>query len=122
MTTVREMDSRLQETLADGRRLLGKMKRKHAELSLLRQSLPKDKTAERAELLELIGMCQEYQAKLKAEMTQAHDIANKIEGRLLWKNAVHAIWGDDGLEKVYAHMREQEAERSKLYQDLQVPD
>ena len=115
MATVREVDSRLQETLAEGRKLLGKVKRKYAELTLLRQSIPKERTAERAELLELSQLVLEYQSKLKAELTQAHDVANKIEGHLLWKNAVRALWGEDGLQQCYTHMNEQEAERARRF-------
>lgn len=116
MATVRQVDSRLQETLLEGRKLLGRMKRKHSELVLLRQSLPKDKVDQRAELLQLSEAAMQYMVKLKEEMKQADQVARKIEGHLLWKDAVRAIWGDDGLQKCYAHMDEQEAQRASQYQ------
>lgn len=123
MGTVREVDSRLQETLSEGRKLLGKLKRKHAELLLLRQTLPKDRAVERAELLELGELTLAYQSKLKQELAQAHDVAHKIEGHLLWKNAVRDIWGEEGLQQCYAHMTEQEAERSRRFsQELNSPE
>lgn len=123
MATVREVDSRLQETLMEGRKLLGKMKRKHAELALLRQSLPKDRVAERAELLQMCEDALQYMAKLKEEMKLADQVAHKIEGHLLWKDAVRAIWGEEGLQQCYAHMNAQEAQRASLYRtDISAPD
>ncbi len=123
MATVREVDERLQETLMEGRKLLGRMKRKHAELVLLRQTLPKDRAVERAELLELSELTLAYQVKLKKELAQAHDVADKIEGHLLWKNAVRELWGEEGLQQCYAHMTEQEAERSRRFsQELNKPE
>lgn len=116
MATVREIDSRLQETLSQGHKLMAKLKRKQAELVLLRQTLPKSKDTERAELLELCDTITQYQIKLKAELHAAGEVANKIEGRLLWKDAVRSIWGDEGLRQCYAYMQTQEVERAKLHQ------
>ena len=115
MATVREVDLRLQETLMLGRKMLGQMKRKHAELVVLRQSIPKDRATERAELLQLCDSAMQYMTKLKEEMKQADQVAHKIEGHLLWKDAVRALWGEEGLQMCYQHMSEQEAERAALY-------
>lgn len=122
MATVREVDLRLQESLMEGRKLLGKMKRKQAELVLLRQSLPKDKVTERAELLQLCDQATQYMASLKEELKLADQVAHKIEGHLLWKDAVRALWGEEGLQQCYAHMSAQEAERAALYKASPSPD
>lgn len=117
MATVREVDSRLQETLSQGHKLMAKLKKKHSELIFLRQELPKSRGTERAEVLELCNSIAEYKVKLKAELQTASEVAHKIEGRILWKGAVLAIWGVEGLRQCYAHMQTQEAQRSvKLYQ------
>jgi hypothetical protein len=116
MATVRGVDFRLQQTLKEGYKLLELVKRRHAELALLRQSLPKSRKIEREEILQLCESVLQYQVKLKEDVKEAAEVAHKIEGHLLWKDAVHAIWGEAGLQQCYAHMSEQEAQRSKLFE------
>jgi len=112
MSTVREVDSRLQETLMEGRKLLVKLRKRQAELTLLRQAIPLEKLAERDELLHLCDMTTEYMTRLSAEIKQADIVARKIEGHMMWKEAVRSIWGQAGLDQCYAHMTEAENARN----------
>ena len=54
--------------------------------------------AVKAEIVKTIAEVLEKEKQLKAEIDQAVKIANNIETHYAWKNAVRAIWGDDGVK------------------------
>ncbi|NDY89722.1 hypothetical protein [Ideonella livida] len=115
MGTVKQVDEQLQRTLREARNLLAKIGRKQAELQMLRQSLPLSQEDHRAELTKLQGEATEMIGELRANMKAADLVARKIEGHLLWKEAVRSVWGEDGLQQCYAKMRELEAQRAEEY-------
>lgn len=117
MGTVRQVDEKLQKTLKEGRLLLEKLKRKQAEYMLLRQALGPSQEAEKAEALKLINEVTDCIGRLKADLKAADFVAHKIEGHIMWKEAVRSLWGEDGLQQCYAKMREMEAERALLYRE-----
>lgn len=45
---------------------------------------------------------------LRRVLGESKTVLNSIQKHYAWKTAVHAIWGDDGLQKCFDYMQEQQ--------------
>lgn len=98
MSQLLSTELRLTKVIHEGRDLLLKMKEHRVKLQELQVNTAPAHKALKAEIVKTIAEVLEKEKSLKAEIDQAVKIANNIETHYVWKNAVRAIWGDDGVE------------------------
>lgn len=94
------------------------MKAMQEKLYELLKTLPKNAKTEKQEVVALLAQVAQKMKELRKEANEANEIARHIEGHYKWKNAIKAIFGQEGMDKCIAWMEyDAELQRSKIYQD-----
>ena len=103
---------RLVSVVQEARDLLMEMRALQTKLFDLLKTLPKNAKTEKQEAMKLMEQVAEKIKELRKEANVANQVASHIEGHYKWKNAIKAVFGQEGVDKCIAWM-EYDAEQAK---------
>lgn len=106
MTQLAEQELRLTLAIEDAEDVLAKIKAARQELVKTQAALTKNMKEEKAECIALIAELDKVRKALAQELHESRSVANHIQGHIKWKEAVWALWGQEGIDACFAHMQQ----------------
>lgn len=108
MTQLAEQELRLTLAIEDAEDVLAKIKAARQELMKTQATLTKNMKEEKEECIALLAELDKAKKALATELHESRSVANHIQGHIKWKEAVRALWGQEGIEACFAHMQKRE--------------
>lgn len=112
MTQLAEQELRLTLAIEDAEDILSKIKAARVEMQKVQASLTKNMKDEKAECVQLLAELDKARKALSQELHESRSVANHIQGHAKWKDAVRALWGQDGVNACIEHMQSQAEEKN----------
>lgn len=118
MTQLVHSELRLVKVIQEARDLLGEMRTTNERLTKLMQDLPKSAKAEKAEVMALIQTVVSKISELRKEAHEANQVAGHIEAHYKWKDAIRAIFGQEGVDRCIVWMEYDRENASAQQRDI----
>lgn len=85
---------------------MAEMKTTQGKMTELLKAMPNTAKAEKREMMALMVKAAEKMKELKTEIGAANDVAWHIQAHFKWKNAIKAVFGDDGVQQCIDWMKQ----------------
>lgn len=104
MSQLVQSELRLVGVIQEARDLLTELRGVHDRLTKLMRDLPKSAKAEKMEVQALLQTVASKISELRKETNLANQVAGHIEGHYKWKEAIRAIFGQEGVDRCIVWM------------------
>jgi len=105
-----EAELRLVEVIREARTLVADMKELKKEFMAKIDTLPKSQALDRQFLKQQVSVLNSKINVLKQQMDSSHAAASKMHGNLKWRDAVLALYGQEGYQACIDYFQGKEAQ------------
>lgn len=116
MTKTVDAELRLVSVIREAKEFISRLKDAKESLKKQYDLLPKSVKKDQQLVKDMLDKADEISKALRVETAIAHDVANTIQGHIMWKAAVLRVFGVDGLKECYQVMEEEKQANKAIEQ------
>lgn len=123
MTQLVKKELRLVSVIQEGRDLLAEFRKAQDAAAKMLKDMPKSAKTEKQALMDIMQKAATLTTDLRRELHEASEVARHIDAHYLWKNAIEAVFGKEGLDKCIIWMdyeRENRREAEAYLQEERI--